>query len=275
MASAVRRHSEARQPVTQTMTDVSYAPAFPPEPLGDSAKDKLIVALDVRTEDEALRIVDDLEDTVSFFKVGYQLFLATGMSLVRKLVTERHKRVFLDLKMDDVEETISLAVKVITGENVRFLTIHGNGATARAAKAGRGASEYPKILSVTLLTSLDHQDLNDLGLVGAKGRFANIDAYVMWRAEQAMAAGCDGLIASGTSVAMLRDKVGPRSIIVCPGIRQRDDTHDDHKRAATPFEAMAAGADYIVVGRPIRNAIDRRAKTEAIIEEMEQGIGQR
>ncbi len=247
----------------------------PPESLPQSGEDRLIVALDVRTRDDALRLVDELADRVSFFKVGYQLFLATGMEFVRELVTTRRKRVFLDLKMDDVEETISLAVKVITDENVRFLTIHGSGATARAAQEGRGSATYPKILSVTLLTSLGRQDLIDLGLLGAKGRFSSLDDYVVWRAEQAINAGCDGLIASGSSAAMLREKFGDRPIIVCPGIRQSTDATDDHKRSATPREAMAAGADYVVVGRPIRDAADRRAKADAIIEEMEQGISER
>lgn len=247
----------------------------PPEPAQDSSKDRLIVALDVATKAEALRLVEDLDGLVSFFKVGYQLFLAEGMGFVRELV-RGGKRVFLDLKMDDVEETISLAVAIIAAENVRFLTIHGSGATARAAHEGRGPSDYPKILSVTLLTSLDHQDLIDLNILGEKGRFTTLDDYVMWRAEQAVTARCDGLIASGSSVAQLRERFGDGPIIVSPGIRQQDDGTDDHKRPATARDAMAAGADYVVVGRPIRNASNRRrAKAESIIEEIEKGMGAR
>ena len=260
------------QPMPPDLVSDDISPQRNPSP--QCAKDRLIVALDVRTQDEARALVNELDTRVSFFKVGYQLFLATGMPFVRELVN-RGKEVFLDLKMDDVEETISLAVRVITEENVRFLTIHGNSATARAAGYGRGAATYPKILSVTLLTSLDRQDLIDLGLLGTKGRFSTLDEYVSWRAEQALTSGCDGLISSGTSVAMLREKFGAKPIIVCPGIRQRSDATDDHKRAATPREAIAAGADYVVVGRPIRNAADRRAKTDAIIEEIEIGMRER
>src|SRR5665213_831782 len=131
----------------------------------DEPRDRLIVALDVQTSDEALEIVDNLNGLVSFYKVGYQLFVAEGMAFVRRLI-ERNVRVFLDLKMDDVEETITNAVREITRNNVNLLTLHGNGATARAAIAGRGDSIIPKILQVTLLSSLDAQDLIDLGLLG-------------------------------------------------------------------------------------------------------------
>jgi orotidine-5'-phosphate decarboxylase len=238
------------------------------------AKDRLIVALDVATKDEALHLVDDLDGLVSFFKVGYQLFLAVGMDFVRELV-RRRKNVFLDLKMDDVEETIFLAVGVIAREDVRFLTIHGSGATTRAALKGRGQSNHPKILSVTLLTSLNQQDLADLNILGPKGRFADLDQYVEWRAEQAITAGSDGLIASGSSVGSLRKKFGNGPLIVCPGIRQATDATNDHKRPATAREAMAAGADYLVVGRPIRDASDRRAKADSIIEDIEAGMRER
>ncbi len=246
----------------------------PPDPSPPSAKDRLIVALDVATRDEALRLADELDGLVSFFKVGYQLFLATGMDFVRELVGRR-KKVFLDLKMDDVEETISLAVGVIAREDVRLLTIHGSGATAKAARKGRGQSNNPKILSVTLLTSLNHEDLTDLNIVGPTGRFAHLDQYVEWRAEQAITAGSDGLIASGSSVGSLRRRFGSGPLIVCPGIRQTADATNDHKRPATAREAMAAGADYLVVGRPIRDASNRRAKAESIIEEMESGMSGR
>lgn len=249
----------------------------PPDPSPAFPQDRLIVALDVRTKAEAMGLVGDLEGLVSFFKVGYQLFLAEGMDFVREL-GRQGKRVFLDLKMDDVEETIALAVEIIAGANARFLTIHGTGATAKAAHEGRGSNEYPKILSVTLLTSLDQQDLVDLGILGSlkrEGRFRSLEDYVLWRAEQAMAASCDGLIAAGSSVAALREKFGKGPIIVCPGIRQQGGATDDHKRSATPRDAMAAGADYVVVGRPIRNASDRRGRAELIIEDIERGISDR
>src|SRR5919109_2379575 len=138
--------------------------------------DRLIVALDVPSKAEARELVDELDGVVSFFKVGYQLFIAEGMAFVRELVG-RGLRVFLDLKMDDVGETISLAVREIAKNKVDFLTIHGGAATARAAVAGRGDAALPKILSVTLLTSMNQQDLADLGLLGQKGKFAGLEEY--------------------------------------------------------------------------------------------------
>jgi orotidine-5'-phosphate decarboxylase len=245
--------------------------ALLPDHSTQSPADRLIVALDLPTRDQALRLVDDLEGLVGFFKVGYQLFLAGGMEVVREL-GRRGKRVFLDLKMDDVEETISLAAAVVAKEDVRLLTVHGSGTTAGAARRGRGRSEYPKILSITLLTSLNQQDLTELNILGPKGRFSSLEEYVSWRAQQALAAGADGVIGSGSSVAGLRRKFGSDPLIVCPGIRQATDETNDHKRSATARDTIASGADYLVVGRPIRDASNRRAKTESIIEEIEQGL---
>jgi orotidine-5'-phosphate decarboxylase len=237
------------------------------------AKDRLIVALDVATREEAEELIAELGDTVSFYKVGLQLFVAEGMAFARDLVGQG-KQVFMDLKMDDVEETIALAVCEITKSNVSFLTIHGNGATARAANRGRKDSQLPKILSVTLLTSLDGQDLMDLGILGARGKFSNLDQYVDWRAEKAIEAGCDGVIAAGPSVTKLRAN-HPDALIVTPGVRLAGTNMDDHKRATTPREAIAAGSDYLVVGRPIRDAENRRDMAGQIIQEIEQGLAER
>ena len=172
------------------------------------AKERLIVALDVATKAAARKLVSDLHGEVSFFKVGYQLFLAEGMSFVRELIAQGN-RVFLDLKVDDVEETIMLAVREMTKNKVSFLTIQGNTATARAAVRGRGQEPRqeprPQILSVTLLTSLNDQDLRDLGILGGTNKkFTSLDEYVDWRAEQALQAECDGLIAAGPSVSRIR-----------------------------------------------------------------------
>jgi len=237
-------------------------------------KDRLILALDVATADEANRLVDELDGLVSFYKVGYQLFLATGMQFVRDLVSGG-KRVFLDLKMDDVEETITQGVREIAKNDVDFLTIHGNGATARAAIEGRGDNDRPKILSVTLLSSLDEQDLIDLGILGKKGKFKSLDQYVLWRAQQAVDANVDGLIASGDTVAATRKRVGDGPILVTPGVRPKGIPTDDHKRHLTPMEAIASGADYLVVGRPIRNADDRCEMARSIIGEIEKGLDSR
>ena len=228
--------------------------------------DRLIVALDVDTTKKALDIIEDLNGLVSFFKVGYQLFIAEGLTFVRRLI-ERNNRVFLDLKMDDVEETIRRAVANIAASEVEFLTIHGSGATVRAARDGRGAREKPKLLSVTLLSSLDANDLKDL-FADSK---LTVESYVKWRAKQAIDNGCEGLIASGETIGMLR-KLYPSAIIVAPGIRPADSSRDDHKRALSPDDAIRAGADYLVVGRPIRNSSNPRNAAEKIIEEMEQAF---
>jgi len=230
------------------------------------AADRLIVALDVDTTKKALDIIEDLNGLVSFFKVGYQLFIAEGLTFVRRLI-ERNNRVFLDLKMDDVEETIRRAVANIAASEVEFLTIHGSGATVRAARDGRGAREKPKLLSVTLLSSLDANDLKDL-FADSK---LTVESYVKWRAKQAIDNGCEGLIASGETIGMLR-KLYPSAIIVAPGIRPADSSRDDHKRALSPDDAIRAGADYLVVGRPIRNSSNPRNAAEKIIEEMEQAF---
>jgi len=228
--------------------------------------DRLIVALDVDTTKKALDIIEDLNGLVSFFKVGYQLFIAEGLTFVRRLI-ERNNRVFLDLKMDDVEETIRRAVANIAASEVEFLTIHGSGATVRAARDGRGAREKPKLLSVTLLSSLDANDLKDL-FADSK---LTVESYVKWRAKQAIDNGCEGLIASGETIGSLRGSY-PAAIIVAPGIRPADSSRDDHKRALSPDDAIRAGADYLVVGRPIRNSSNPRNAAEKIIEEMEQAF---
>jgi len=233
------------------------------------AADRLIVALDVDATERALDIVRELDGLVSFFKVGYQLFITEGLTFVRRLI-DGNKRVFLDLKMDDVEETIRRAVANIAATKVEFLTIHGSGATVRAAREGRGGRKEPRLLSVTLLSSLDANDLKDL-FASSK---LTVESYVEWRAKQALDCGCDGLIASGETIGLLRG-LYPSAIIVAPGIRPADSSRDDHKRVLSPGDAIRAGADYLVVGRPIRNASNPRNAAEKILQEMEQGFQDR
>lgn len=230
--------------------------------------DRLIVALDVATRSEALGIVDRLDGLVTFYKVGYQLFVAEGMSFVRELLG-RGLRVFLDLKMDDVDETIASAVREVARNSVHLLTLHGGAATVRAAVAGRGSAPLPQLLSVTLLSSLGEQDLIDFQVVGPTARFRNLLEYVLWRAETAVAAGCDGLIASGETIGAVRERVGPGPLIVSPGIRPSGIAANEHKRSTTPSAAISSGADYLVVGRPVRTATDPRATVSAIIEEID------
>lgn len=239
------------------------------------AQDRIIMALDVATREKALDLVDELEGQVSFFKVGYQLFVAEGMAVVREL-QERGKKVFLDLKMDDVGATIALAVKEIARHQVSLLTLHGNAATVRAALQGRGPSPWPKILSLTLLTSLDTTDVQDLGLLGAHAKCKTLGEYVDWRAAQAVVAGCDGLIAAGENVARLRSQ-HPDTLIVTPGVRLQGSAVDDHKRSTTPCQAIVAGSDYLVVGRPIRDAEkgQRAPMAQRIAEEIQRGLEDR
>lgn len=230
------------------------------------ARQRLIVALDCPSQVIALNLVDILGDDVVFYKVGWRLFLQGGMALLEEIVN-RGKDVFLDLKMDDIEETIESAVSEI-GDRAMFLTIHGNGATARAALAGRRDKKFPKLLQVTLLSSIDQQDLKDLF---GKGTL-KLEEYVKFRAEKSIDSGCDGVIASGHTVRLLRKTLGPKPIIVTPGIRPASSAMDDHKRVLTPREALLAGADYLVVGRPIHAHVDPLSATRAILDEMESAI---
>lgn len=236
--------------------------------------ERLIVALDFNDRAAALRLVDQLTPLVTFYKVGYELFIAEGWPIVDELC-RRGLQVFLDLKMDDIPETITRAVRHIAAKpGVRLLTIHGGAKTAEAARAGKGASAL-KILQVTLLTSMNEADLAALHLVGEGRRFVSITDYIAWRAEEALAHGADGLIASGREAAMLRARCGAAFTLVCPGIRPAGDAIGDHQRAVTPADAIAAGADHLVVGRPIRDAADPRAKAAQVIREIERGLAAR
>lgn len=231
------------------------------------AKDRLIVALDFSNKRDALALVESLDGVVSFFKVGLELFMAEGCELVKELRERRKKKVFLDIKMDDVEETISRAVRQVAQMEVQFLTIYGNRATAKAANSAKG--NELKILQVTLLTSLSEEDLRDLFLVGQDKRFGSLEEYILWRAEMSLKCGCDGLISSGQNVGMLRKHFGSKPLIVCPGIRTDNGAVEDHKRPCTPFRAISDGADYLVVGRPVRDAPDPVEAARNIIAEIE------
>ena len=227
-----------------------------------SAADRLIFALDVGTEEEAKALVNELKETIRFFKVGLQLFIATGHSVVKWLV-DQELNVFLDLKIYDIGETVRRSVGEVSRLGVKFLTIHGEDQTVEAAREGKGDAEL-EILFVPLLTSLGE---------GSLGECKSVDDYVQQRAEMAMKHGCDGLITSGQNVPILRETLTAYDpILVCPGIRPRGDDADDQKRPTTPFEAIARGADYLVVGRPIRNAHDRVAKAEEIILEIDAAL---
>ncbi len=234
-----------------------------------SASSRLIVALDTPTADDAMEIVDELGDAVSFYKVGYQLFIAEGLPFINKL-KDMGKKVFLDLKMDDVGETIKLAVEKIAGNGgIEFITIQGSGATAKAAFEGRGDNALPKILFVTFLSSRNQDDLNEL----FAGGNVTFEEYLHTRAETALESGSDGFIASGESVRQFRNDFSEQNpLIVTPGIRPGGSTTDDHKRSLTPYEAIMAGSDYLVVGRPITKAPDRKEAALKIIKEIENAL---
>jgi orotidine-5'-phosphate decarboxylase len=225
-------------------------------------RDRLIVALDVPTIDDARRLVDTLGDAVTFYKVGMQLqFAPGGMDYVRELI-DAGKRVFLDAKLFDIGETIRLAVENIARMGVDFLTIHANAPTLRAAAEGRGLSPL-QLLAVTVLTSMGKEDLADIGFAGL-----SVEELVLKRARQTHEAGVDGVIASAAEAAAIRAEIGSALKIVTPGIRRQSDAMGDQKRAMSPADAIRAGADHLVVGRPISKAEDPRREAEAIQQEI-------
>jgi len=223
-----------------------------------TAKDRLIVALDMPTAEEAQRLVARLGDAATFYKVGLELLFAGGLELARALKGE-HKHVFLDLKLLDIGNTVERAVANATELGIDFLTVHGHDLkTLRAAVAGRGASKL-KLLAVTVLTNLTADD------VSQQGSSLSPAELVVRRAKLARESGFDGVIASGQEAARIREAVGPDFLIVTPGIRLTGSTTDDQQRITTPDNAIKAGADYIVVGRPITQADDPRQAAETFI----------
>ncbi len=235
------------------------------------ASERLIFALDVGSADEARNLVRSLSGNIRFFKVGLELFVAAGLDMVGWLLNQ-DLSVFLDLKMDDVPATVTRAVEAAGRLGVRFLTVQGHAATARAAAQGAEGTDL-RILFVTLLTSLNEQDLRDQSIIQPAGRFTDLEGYLMWRADQALENGCHGLITSGRNATLFRRRYGEKPLLVCPGIRPSSESVDDHKRAVTPGEAILAGADYLVVGRPIRQAPNPTAKAEEIISEIDKALG--
>src|SRR6267142_1763545 len=218
--------------------------------------ERLIVALDVPTPQEARALVERVGDAAGFYKVGLELFMAGGYFELIDWLTARGNKVFVDLKFFDVPETVRRAVANLRGRGVSFATVHGNQAMMEAA--GREKGEV-KILAVTVLTSLDRGDLDDLGFS------CEVERLVLSRARRAMEAGCDGVISSGLEAERLKAEFKDRLLVVTPGIRPVDNRPaDDQKRAVDVAQAFANGADYIVVGRPIRQAADPRAAAEAI-----------
>jgi orotidine-5'-phosphate decarboxylase len=224
------------------------------------AREKLIVALDYWDINDAIKLVADLGDEVSFYKVGLGLQLAGGDALAKDLIRQG-KRVFLDYKYLDIGEVIKTAVKRAAELGVDFLTVHGVGGILRAAVEGRGSSRL-KILGVTVLTSMDADDVKEMGFQ------CDVEELVLARARKALDAGVDGVIASAREAAEIRKRTNNKLMIVSPGIRPQNSAPDDQKRVATPSEAIRAGADYLVIGRPITGAADPKQAAKDIISEM-------
>jgi len=228
----------------------------PPNP-----NERLIVALDVPSAETALRLISQLEGLISFYKVGLELYTAEGPEFVRAL-TSQGLKVFLDLKFLDIDETVRRATRQVARLGVSFLTVHESGRAVAAAVEGAKGSDL-KILAVTVLTSMDAEALKALGWSGS------VEDLVLNRAQKAVADGCHGVIASGQEAAKIHALWGHQLVIVTPGIRPSGSPPDDQKRTATPAEAIAAGADYLVVGRPIRDAKEPHAAAQQILEEMQ------
>jgi orotidine-5'-phosphate decarboxylase len=218
--------------------------------------ERLIVALDVPSADAARRLVAELGDSARFYKLGLELFMAGGYFELVEWLGRRGAKVFVDLKFFDVPETVRRAVAALRGRGVTFATVHGNQAMMQAAAKEKGEV---KILAVTVLTSLDRGDLDDLGFS------CDLERLVLSRARRAMEAGCDGVISSGLEAARLKAEFKDKLLVVTPGIRPVENrAADDQKRTVDVAQAFANGADYIVVGRPIREAGDARAAAQAI-----------
>jgi orotidine-5'-phosphate decarboxylase len=225
-------------------------------PTDIAPRDRLIVALDLPGIEPAEAMIARLGDSVTFYKIGYQLGFAGGLPLVRKLA-DQGKKVFVDLKLHDIGNTVERGVESIAKSGATFLTVHAYPQTMKAAVEGRGGTSL-KILAVTVLTSYDDGDLHAAGY-----RFGVSD-LVEARARQAQVLGVDGLVCSPEEVVALRKVVGHQMRLVTPGIRPAGSAAGDQKRIMTPSRAIAAGADYLVVGRPILDAADPRAAAEAI-----------
>ena len=221
----------------------------------------LIVALDVPNATEALSLVDRLDATVGFYKVGLELFTAEGPSVVTELVA-RGKRVFVDLKMYDIHETVKRAAARVADLGGTLLTVHASPQVIRAAKEGAAGSQL-KIIAVTVLTSFDQVDLEDIGVIGR-----TVGEQVEWLAQRGIDAGVDGLVCSPLEVARLRQIAGPDVILVTPGVRSAGAASDDQKRVGTPAEAMANGSTYLVVGREITRADDPAAAAARILRDI-------
>ena len=219
-------------------------------------RERLIMALDVPSIPEAQALVDELGESVVFYKVGMELFMSGDYFGFIEWLKQHNKKVFVDLKFFDVPATVGRAIKALSNKGVDLATIHGNDAIMEAAVKEKGDL---KILAVTALTSLDRGDLEDLGFM------CDVRELVLSRAKRALQIGCDGIVSSGLEVSMLREELGNKLLVITPGIRPVDNREDDDQKRVVSVEmAFQNGADYIVVGRPIRDADNRKEMAEKI-----------
>jgi orotidine-5'-phosphate decarboxylase len=231
-------------------------------PMTIPSRDRLIVALDVPSVASAESVIAKLGDSVTFYKIGYQLGFAGGLPLARRLA-EAGKKVFIDLKLHDIGNTVARGVESVAALGGTFLTVHAYPQTMKAAVEARAGSDL-KILAVTVLTSYDNSDLE------AAGYRLGVTDLVEARARQAEALGIDGLVCSPEEAASLRKIVNPQMKLVTPGVRPAGSAVGDQKRIMTPARAIAAGADYLVIGRPVIEAADPKAAADAIQAEIAQ-----
>ena len=234
------------------------------QPANIAPRDRVIVALDVPGVAAAEAMIARLGDSVNFYKIGYQLAYAGGLPLVRQLAASG-KKVFLDLKLHDIGNTVARGVESLAALGATFLTVHAYPQTMKAAVEGRAGSDL-KILAVTVLTSYDDGDLH------AAGYRLGVSDLVEARAQQAQGLGIDGLVCSAEEAVRLRGIIGHQMRLVTPGIRPAGSAVGDQKRLMTPGRAIAAGADYLVIGRPVIEASDPRAATDAIVAEIAQAL---
>jgi orotidine-5'-phosphate decarboxylase len=230
------------------------------------SNDRLIFAMDVPSVERAKQLAEELGDAVSFYKIGLELMMSGQYFELLDWMLERDKKVFCDLKFFDIPATVGSAVRALQDRGATFVTVHGNRSIMEAAAENKG--DTLKVLGVTVLTSLDRGDLDDLGFD------CDIDALVLSRAKQCLEAGCDGVISSGLEVPKLREFVDEKLLVVSPGIRPVDNKPvGDQKRVVTVATAFQNGCDYIVVGRPIRDADEPRAAAEMIQAQIAEQVG--
>ena len=220
----------------------------------------LIVALDFESGAHARALVEELGDSVNFYKVGMELYAAEGMPFVQELL-KAGRQVFLDLKLYDIPETVKRAVARVAESPVRFLTVHGSGAVMKAAVEGRSGAPL-ELLAVTVLTSFDQSDLADLGYP------CDVASLVDLRVRKAVAAGIGGIVCSPLDAARVRQIAGPDKVLVTPGVRSCSAEAGDQKRVATPAEAIRAGANYLVIGRQVTRAANPREEVRRILSEL-------